>query len=57
MSCPADLYYNDKLKGCDEISSIEECNVLTALQGLNERRKSHLGRRGYKFKNVIIIKI
>ncbi|VBB26556.1 unnamed protein product [Acanthocheilonema viteae] len=46
MLCPAGLYYNDKLKGCDEVDSIDECNVLTALQGFNERRESHLGERG-----------
>ncbi|EJW86105.1 hypothetical protein WUBG_02987 [Wuchereria bancrofti] len=46
MLCPSGLYYNDKLKGCDEVDSIDECNVLTALQGYNERRESHLGKRG-----------
>uniref|UniRef100_A0A0R3RPP4 Chitin-binding type-2 domain-containing protein n=1 Tax=Elaeophora elaphi TaxID=1147741 RepID=A0A0R3RPP4_9BILA len=46
MLCPAGLYYTDKLKGCDEVDSIDECNVLTSLQGFNERRESHLGERG-----------
>uniref|UniRef100_A0A915PKV9 Chitin-binding type-2 domain-containing protein n=1 Tax=Setaria digitata TaxID=48799 RepID=A0A915PKV9_9BILA len=46
MICPAGLYYNDKLKGCDEVDSIDECNLLTALRGFDERRESHLGERG-----------
>ncbi|MCP9256813.1 Protein FAM73B [Dirofilaria immitis] len=46
MSCPANLYYNDKLKACDEIDSVDECNLLNALRGFDERRESHLGQRG-----------
>ncbi|VDK82632.1 unnamed protein product [Litomosoides sigmodontis] len=51
MSCPADLYYNDKLKGCDKVDRIEECNVLIALQGFNERRASYLGK--YMGRNLL----
>ncbi|VDN03052.1 unnamed protein product [Thelazia callipaeda] len=39
MLCPAGLYYNDKLKSCDEIDSIDECDLLTALRGFDERRE------------------
>ncbi|VDO51414.1 unnamed protein product, partial [Brugia timori] len=57
MLCPAGLYYNDKLKGCDEVDSIDECNVLTALQGYNERREGHLGERGkYIERNLMSIR-
>ncbi|EFO24425.1 hypothetical protein LOAG_04061 [Loa loa] len=57
MLCPAGLYYNDKLKGCDEVDSIDECNVLNALQGFNERRESHLGERGkYIERNLMSIR-
>ncbi|VDN18883.1 unnamed protein product, partial [Gongylonema pulchrum] len=46
MLCPAGLYYNDKLKGCDDVDSVDECDVLTALRGFDERRESHLGEEG-----------
>ncbi|VDK30501.1 unnamed protein product [Gongylonema pulchrum] len=46
MLCPAGLYYNDKLKGCDDVDSVDECDVLTALRGKYIERNLRYGGGG-----------